>query len=84
MLGLDLDNFIMKRGTRFTAELKDLTTAIKDNGILGRGTFYLATGKPTATGEYKIKVGMGGIAAIQTDTIEFDYEDVMELTISSN
>ena len=42
-----MDGFIMKRGSRFNSELKDLTTSIKDNGIIGRGTIYLLTGKPS-------------------------------------
>lgn len=44
LLDIDVDKFIIKRGSRFNAELKDLTTAIKDNGIIGRGTIYLLNG----------------------------------------
>jgi hypothetical protein len=84
LLGLDLDNFIMKRGSRFSAELKDLTTAIKDNGIIGRGTMYLMSGRPSVQGEYKIRVGMGGISKQRCDTIEFDCVDLLELSISNN
>ena len=42
-----MDTFIMKRGSRFNSELKDLTTSIRDNGIVGRGTVYLLTGRPS-------------------------------------
>jgi hypothetical protein len=41
-----MDNFLMKRGSRFSAEIKDLSTIIRDNGIIGRGTLFLLNGKP--------------------------------------
>lgn len=48
ILGLDLEEFILKRGSRFNQEVKDLTKSIRDNGILGRGTLFLSMGKPSA------------------------------------
>lgn len=71
-----MDNFIMKKGSRFNAELKDLSTAIRDNGIIGRGTLYLLNGQPSVQNQFKINVGMGGISSQKTDSIEYDYEEL--------
>lgn len=41
-------------------------------------------GKPSLKGIYKIKVGLGGISPLYSDTIEFEYEDCFEMEINAD
>ena len=44
---------------------------------------FLLNGRPSCSGEYKIRLGMGGISKQKSDSIEFDHEEIMEILISN-
>jgi hypothetical protein len=71
----------MKQGSRFGNEMKDLTTLISDNRIIGRGTLFLQMGKPSTQGEYKVKLLVGSLSKLKTDTINHDIMEIADFTI---
>lgn len=76
MLGISIDEFIIKKGSRFNSEIKDLSTLIRDNGIIGRGTLFLALGKPTTSNSSIIRLSLGEISKEQRDSLEYDFEEI--------
>lgn len=75
-LGISIDEFIIKKGSRFNSEIKDLSTLIRDNGIIGRGTLFLALGKPTTSNSSIIRLSLGEISKEQRDSLEYDFEEI--------
>lgn len=43
-LNLDEDTFLLRRGNRFSNEIRDLSTTISENSMINRGTLFLELG----------------------------------------
>jgi hypothetical protein len=41
ILSIDTNSFIIKKTSRYEHEIKDLSSSIRDNKIIGRGTIFI-------------------------------------------
>jgi len=58
-LNLDEDTFLLRRGNRFSNEIRDLSTTISENSMINRGTLFLELGFPSGVDDFKLKFGIG-------------------------
>ncbi len=51
--------------------------------MIHRGTIYLEIGIPSRADEFRIKISYGGTTKELTDSIDYDFYELMELPISN-
>ena len=82
LLNLDEDTFLLRKGNRFSNEIRDLSTLISENSMINRGTLFLELGVPSGIDDFKLKFGVGDYSPELSDTIMYDFTEVFEFGVS--
>ena len=72
----------MRRGNRFSNEIRDLSTTISENSMINRGTLFLELGVPSGIDDFKLKFGIGDYSHEISDTIQYDFTEIFEFGVS--
>ena len=81
-MNLDEDTFLLRKGNRFSNEIRDLSTLISENSMINRGTLFLELGVPSGIDDFKLKFGVGEYSPELSDTIMYDFTEVFEFGVS--
>jgi len=57
-IGIEMNEVIVKRGSSNGIEIKDLSLAIKDVGLLNGSKIYLSFGIPSDIDEYRVQISL--------------------------
>jgi hypothetical protein len=81
MIGLSPDQFIMKRGSRQSTEIKELNLKISQSSLYNGGAVFIERGTPTRSDEQRISFTYAERASNSPDYIYFRFTELIELPL---
>lgn len=81
MIGLSPDQFIMKRGSRQSTEIKELNLKISQSSLYNGGAVFIERGTPTRSDEQRISFTYAEKASNSPDYIYFRFTELIELPL---
>lgn len=84
-LQLDVDNFLIKRGSRHGTEMKDLEIRITQSNLINGGVVYVEKGRPSLPDENKLRFFLATeMKKTELDGVWNEFWELADIAISEN
>ena len=85
LIKLDTDKFILKRGGKQGAEIKELELKISQSSLYNGGLIYVERGVPSRADEFRISVSYASSPKPQaSDSTLYEFTEIVEMPLSGN